>query len=97
MEQKPTTAVLITFLVLLEWNCTSSDKIKCKSELNEIRTMVDTTIMDYRDYDVLMPPSIYTAGCEMDNIFVFLKIIWLAPMIFYGSIYEIKQTGMGVT
>jgi hypothetical protein len=93
MEQKPTTAVLITFLVLLEWNCTSSDKINCKSELNEIRTMVDTTIMDYRDYDVLMPPS----GFEMDNIFVLLKIKWLAPMIFYGSIYEIKQTGMGVT
>lgn len=35
--------------------------------------MVDTTIMDYGDYDIMLPPSMYAQWAEMDNVFAVPK------------------------
>ncbi len=35
--------------------------------------MIDTTIMDYGDYDIMLPPSMYAQWAEMNNIFAVPK------------------------
>ncbi len=35
--------------------------------------MVDTTIMDYGDYDIMLPPSMYAQWSELNNIFAVPK------------------------
>jgi hypothetical protein len=50
-----------------------TDKAGCKLKVEELRTMIDTTIMNFGDYDVMLPPSIYCPGPEIRNIFAVPK------------------------
>ena len=44
-------------------------KFDCSKIKTEIKTMSDTVVMDYGDFNVMLPPHIYCVGEMIDNIF----------------------------
>jgi hypothetical protein len=75
MKRKNSTclALILIILFLCGLSCSSADKSDYKSKLKEIRAMIDTTIMDYGDYEALVPPEIYCPGEEIRYIFAVPK------------------------
>jgi hypothetical protein len=66
--------VLFLFLLMLPgWKCSGADKTDCKQKIKEIRAMIDTTIMDYGDYEVMLPPSMYCPGDFIRYVFAVPK------------------------
>ncbi len=66
-------ALFLGFIVVVGIDYFGIDKAGFKVKAKEIRTMIDTTIMDFGDYDVMLPPSIYCPGPETRNIFAVPK------------------------
>jgi hypothetical protein len=65
--------LILSCMVLSGAGCSGTEKAKCKRILQEIRTMIDTTIMDFSDYDVMLPPAMYAQWGEINNIFAVPK------------------------
>jgi hypothetical protein len=63
----------LSTLLLIGCACTYSNKTDCKKILKEIHTMSDTTILDFGDYDVMLPPLMYCPGEELRHIFAVPK------------------------
>lgn len=53
--------------------CSGTDKTGCKQKIQEIRTMIDTTLMDYGDYEVMLPPGTYCPGDPIRYVFAVPK------------------------
>lgn len=63
----------ILLAIVLGMGCAPKDRSDCKEKIKEIRTMIDSTIMDYGDYEVMLPPCTYCAGDFMRYIFAVPK------------------------
>jgi hypothetical protein len=70
MIRKTATVTIIWIIIsLLPGNAWAGFKSDCKKILKEIHSMSDTVIMDFGDYDVMLPPLTYCAGDEISNVF----------------------------
>jgi hypothetical protein len=64
--------ILPFFIALIIGSC-NTDKLDYKTKIKEIQAMIDTTIMDYGDYEALVPPEIYCPGEDIRYIFAVPK------------------------
>lgn len=62
--------VLFLFLFILSGcGCAGADKTECKHKIKEIKAMIDTSIIDYGDYEVMLSPGIYCPGDDIRYVF----------------------------
>jgi hypothetical protein len=50
-------------------HCTSQEKQHGILKAKELRAMGDTVVMNYGDYEVVVPPEVYYSGGNCDNLF----------------------------
>jgi hypothetical protein len=66
-------ALFLSCSLILGIGCSGTDKTDCKQKIQEIRTMIDTTLMDYGDYEIMLPPSTYCPGDFIRYVFAVPK------------------------
>jgi hypothetical protein len=69
LQTKVINGLVAGFLIFCSLYCINKEKQYGISKAKELRAMGDTVVMDYGDYEVVLPPEVYFSGGYCDNLF----------------------------